>query len=82
MKKIFTVALCVVLYNSAKEMYEDFSQGLDRQIIGMIKYIENRPGADSAIRNMDYAGIESAYNGGSSGVYAEELRKTYMKIVS
>jgi|GEM_PF-1638973 len=62
-------------YSSAKEMYNDFSSSEQKQIEGMMSFIEKYNGGSlhTKLRNGDIDGFGKGYNG--SGNYADKIKK-------
>lgn len=63
-------------YDSAKEMYEDFSKGERQQLDGLFKFIQANPAALAALKRKDYATFAYYYNGsGQAETYGELIRE-------
>lgn len=67
-------------YNSAKEMFDDFSRGHTPQINGMASFIKNAKGGSllRALQNRDLREFVKLYNG--EGNIEEYLKKLEEKV--
>ncbi len=70
-------------YDSAKEMFDEFSKGEIYQITGMLSYIANTINMVNSIRNKDWDAIALLYNGsGNIEYYSGIIKNEYNKLIN
>lgn len=68
-------------YQSAKQMYDEFSVSEINQIIGMLAFMHQTNGLIEAMRNKDWREIARLYNGaGAVDVYSRLIKDEYERL--